>query len=121
MTESGVVILSWWRVAISFVILAAFLAIPVWLLADNYINSAGAEATPGNLNISSPRDNYFGSLAEVYTPLQTSDLCVTFEFNGFDQATSHVDLGIVINATVSGEEQLEPLESDHKIRTPDMV
>jgi hypothetical protein len=112
-----VVILNWWRVAICLAILAAFLAIPVWLLADNYINSAGTETTPDNVNISSPRDNYFGSLAEIYTPPQIGDLCVTFEFNGFDQATSHVDLGIVINATVPGKEQLEPLESDHKMGT----
>jgi hypothetical protein len=87
-----------------------FLAVPVWLLADNYVDSAGVETLPYAASLGAPRYNYFGSPAEVYSPADNSqpiDLCVTFEFLGVDETSPQANFGILIDITSTGEWDLE--------------
>lgn len=98
-----------WRVPLILLILA-FFVIPVWLLVDNYTDSSGVEELPNGTSLGAPRYNYFGNAIEVYSPPESgypNDLCVTFEFLGLNEATSQANFGILIEATKTGDQQLE--------------
>ena len=92
----------------SVLILGVFLFIPVWLLVNNYLDSGGNVSLPNSAGLGAPRYNYFGSPVEVYTPGNgNSDLCVTFEFLGVNQATSQTDFGVLVGLTSSGKQMIE--------------
>jgi hypothetical protein len=105
-----------WRIAGSLVILGAALLVPVWLLFDNYSDSAGAETLPNEAGISVPRYDYFDTPTEVYSaPANLGDLCITFEFIGIDEATSQTTLGVQVGATMTGERYLMSLKKPPKL------
>ena len=100
-----------WRGLLISLIALGCLPIPIWLLVDNYSNSGGVEALAYATSLGAPRYNYFGNPVEVYSPGETADLCVTFEFLGLDETNSQASFGILIDATPSGEKLLNHLKS----------
>lgn len=104
-------LIRYWQVLLSLLLLALFI-IPVWMLVDNYTDSAGVESLPNGTPLGAPRYNYFGNAIEVYSPPESgypNDLCVTFEFLGLNlnEATSQANFGILIEATSTGDQQLK--------------
>jgi hypothetical protein len=92
----------------SALLLAAFLAIPLWLLGNNLAGSGSAVTLPSPEPLGTPTDGYFGTPATVYSAGTAADFCVVFEFLGVDQATSYVNVGILIGITQSGRTMLGP-------------
>jgi hypothetical protein len=89
-------------------ILGLALAFPVWLLYDNYSDSAGAERLPNDVGLSVPRYDYFDRPIAVYSlPANHDDLCITFELIGIDESASQITLGILVGATETGQRYLE--------------
>src|SRR5262249_52289695 len=84
-------------IRITCVLLLGLFAVPVWLLVSNISDSDGAESLPNDTGLGAPKYNYFGKAAEVYSPQEDghpTDLCVTFEFLGLNEATSQANFGI---------------------------
>jgi hypothetical protein len=90
----------------SALILAAFLIIPLWLLGDNVASAGDAVTLPSPVSLGAPTDNYFGTPIPVYSAGRDADFCVVFEFLGVNQATSYVNLGILIGITGHGKKML---------------
>lgn len=102
----------------SALLLAAFLAIPLWLLGDNLADSGSAVTLPSSVSLAAPTDNYFGSPVQVYPAGPDVDFCVVFEFLGVNEATSYVNLGILIGITSSGLRAIDkqrPLPTDGEL------
>ncbi len=102
----------------SALLLAVFLCIPSWLLADNLVGAGSAVTLPSPVSLGAPTDNYFGPLVPVYSPGTGADFCVVFEFLGVDEATSYINLGILIGITQSGKTVLDgnaPVPKDGQI------
>ena len=107
-----------WRILVSLLILPLFLAVPAWLLVDNYIYSVSPQKISGSwATLNPPGNSYFGNPAEIYSSEKAgypSDLCVTFEFFGLNQATSYTNFGILIGVTEQGKKDISKLVPHRK-------
>lgn len=107
---------------VKFLLAAAVLvlvAVPVKLFFSNISDSAGAQGLK-NLSLSPalipPRGgSYFGAPKEVY-PLRQPDMCVTFEFLGFNPATSYATFGILLGATNLGQPMVTQFEHGRLVK-----
>jgi hypothetical protein len=86
----------------SAIVLVAFLAIPAWLFWDNVANAGSAVTLPSPVPLGAPTANYFGTPVQTYSAGRGAEFCVVFEFLGMNQATSEVNLGILIGITSKG-------------------
>jgi Domain of unknown function (DUF4436) len=91
----------------------ALVAVPLISFFSNISDSAGAQGlqnqslSPGLIP---PRGgSYFGAPKAVY-PLRHPDMCITFEFLGFDPATSNATFGILLGATGQGKPDVKLFE-----------
>ena len=87
----------------SAILLAVFLAIPVWLFRDNVAEAGRAVKLPSPVALSAPTANYFGTPVQVYSRGKGADFCVVFEFLGVNPSNSEVNLGILIGITSGGQ------------------
>ncbi len=97
----------WRKYGGSALLLAAFLAIPLWLLGDNLAGVGSAVTLPTPVPLGAPTDGYFGTPVTVYSAGTGADFCVVFEFLGVNQANSYVNLGILVGITQSGRTMLD--------------
>jgi hypothetical protein len=88
------------------IVLGIFLAIPVWLFTDNFVDAGSAVKLPSSEPLSMPAANYFGTPVQVYSAGLGADFCVVFEFLGVNEATSEVNLGILIGITSHGKKSV---------------
>ena len=106
-----------WVILTTCMILLGLFAIPVWLLVSNIRDSDGVESLPNDTGLGAPKYNYFGKAVEVYSPQEDgypTDLCVTFEFLGLNEATSQASFGILVEVTKAGDEHLKSFLSPLK-------
>jgi len=99
-----------WLIPVACVLLLGLFAIPVWMLVSNIRDSDGAESLPNDTGLGAPKYNYFGKAVEVYSTQDDgfpTDLCVTFEFLGLNEATSQASFGILVEATRAGNQRLK--------------
>lgn len=94
-------------------------AVPLILLVSNVRDSAGAQGLR-DLSLSPalipPQGgSYFGAPAGVY-PLRQPDICVTFEFLGFNPATSYATFGILLGATSRGQPLVTQFEQGKLVK-----
>jgi len=100
---------------IALAILVVALAFPIWLLFDNYTDSAGAESLPNDVGLAVPRYDYFDPPIAVYSsPANLDDLCITFELIGIDEGASQITLGVLVGATATGEHYLRSIKHPPK-------
>ena len=90
----------------SALLLAIFLAIPIWLFRDNVVEAGSAVKLPSPVPLSAPTANYFGTPVQVYSRGQGADFCVVFEFLGVNPSNSEVNLGILIGMTSGGKNMI---------------
>jgi len=71
------------KVGLSAVIIAGLCGVPVYLFIQNAVQSSGAESQTAAKELGAPRNGYFGDATPIYSS-PTTDVCVAFEFLGFD-------------------------------------
>lgn len=89
------------KVAVSLLIIAILCCVPVLLFFQNTVQSSGALALTSAKELGSPRNGYFGAATPVLSP-PASDVCVAFEFLGFDPSTSVANFATVVSETRAG-------------------
>ncbi len=101
------------------VAMLAFVAVPLILLFSNIGDSAGAQGLrDSSLSpaLTPPQGgSYYGAPDDVY-PLHQPDMCVTFEFLGFNPATSYATFGILLGATSQGKPMVTQFEHGKLIK-----
>jgi hypothetical protein len=90
------------KVAVSVLIIVGLCFVPVYLLVQNLVQSSGAESLPSPEALGPPVNGYFGAATPVYSSA-ASDVCVAFEFLGFDPSSSSASFATVVSATSAGE------------------
>ncbi len=98
------------RAALSVALIALFCFVPARLLYQNIDGSAGRQPLQDPVALSAPSNGTYGSPVQLY-PADGSEVCVVFEFLGFDPATSLANFGVVVDATSLGAAVISPLRS----------
>src|SRR5262245_2073396 len=94
------------KVAVSALIIMALCFVPVYLLIQNLAQSSGAESLASPEALGPPRNGYFGASTPVYSSAG-SDVCVAFEFLGFDPSSSSASYATVVSATNAGKGKIQ--------------
>jgi len=89
------------KIMITVIFVAVFCALPVFLLIQNAVQSSHQESLASAKTLGSPNNGYFGAATPVYSSPR-SDVCVAFEFLGFDPSTSFASFATVVSATSAG-------------------
>jgi hypothetical protein len=93
------------RTALSVALIVVFCFVPVRMLYQNINSSAGRQELQDPVTLSAPSNGTYGSPVQLYQA-GGSEVCVLFEFLGFDPATSLANFGVVVDANRAGAAQI---------------
>ncbi|HUN36264.1 MAG TPA: hypothetical protein VMU95_30070 [Trebonia sp.] len=89
------------KIILTVLLIAACCFLPVFLLVQNAVQSSHRESLTSARTLGSPDNGYFGAATPVYSS-SGSNVCVAFEFLGFDPSTSFASFATVVSATSAG-------------------
>jgi hypothetical protein len=89
------------KIIFTVLFITAFCFLPVSLLIQNAVQSSHRESLASAETLGSPENGYFGDAVPVRASAK-SDVCVAFEFLGFDPSTSFASFATVVSATGAG-------------------
>jgi hypothetical protein len=88
-------------------LIALFCLVPSVLLGQNIAGGSGVQVLPDQAAVRPPTNSGFYAPATQVSSSSRSNVCVSFELLGVDQASSDASFGIVIGATQPGASQIK--------------